>query len=143
MLYLGHFSFAEEEGTGESAQSDSWHGYFTCVAEADDVEAAVRKFKVLLRRLRDRDDMFDGVQRIYLDSCIEIHSIPAAGFLAHLSLREGKDIGDISTSIRGATEEQAVAFHLESDEENEDGEPQESEPFIVFKHIRRRDHRPR
>jgi hypothetical protein len=98
---------------------------------------------MLIRKLHDRSDMFEDVQRIYLDSCIEIRSVPRGGFLAHFSLREGEEIGGISTSIRGATEKQAIAFHLGSDDDDEDGEPRESESFIVFKRRRHRNRGPR
>jgi hypothetical protein len=143
MLYLGHFSFAQESRRRGSTPPKPWHGYFTCVAEADEVEAAIEKFKALVRKLRDRSDMFSGVERIYLDSCIEIHSVPRGGFLAHFSLKEGEEVGGISTSIRGATKKQAVAFHLGSDDENEDDELHESEPFIVFRHTHQRDRGPK
>jgi hypothetical protein len=90
---------------GENRLSlNNWHGYFTCVAEADEVEAALKKFKAPVRKLRDRSDTFSGVERIYLDSCLEIHSVPRGGFLAHFSLREGEEVGGISTALRGATE---------------------------------------
>ena len=89
--------------------------------------------------------MFSGVERIYLDSCLEIHSVPRGGFLAHFSLREGEEVGGISTALRGATEKQAVAFRLGSDDGDEDGELHGSEPFIVivFRHTHQRDRGPK
>jgi hypothetical protein len=51
MLELGHFSFTQESRRGESTQLESWHGYFACVAEADEVEAALKKFKATRSRV--------------------------------------------------------------------------------------------
>lgn len=132
MLYVGHFSFAAERRRSGSAQPESWHGYFTCVAEADTIPEALNKLKKLIRRLRNRHNMFTDVERIYLDSCIQSHSIPRGGFLAYYSLREGADTGDISTSIRGATPKQAIAFSLGAAVDDTDDEPREIRPFIVF-----------
>lgn len=37
---------------GENRLSlNNWHGYFTCVAEADEVEAALKKFKATRSRV--------------------------------------------------------------------------------------------
>src|ERR687894_730581 len=37
---------------GENRLSlNNWHGYFTCVAEADEVEAALKKFKATCSRV--------------------------------------------------------------------------------------------
>jgi len=75
--------------------------------------------------------VLEGVSEIYLDACIEIRRVPAQGFLAHLSSREGEDLGGISTSVHGAKPSEATAFDLGPDDSDE---AQEAEPFIVLAH---------
>src|SRR5690606_27372102 len=77
MLYIGHFAFARDgnhHGYGPS------HGYFTTVIEAPDIETALDKFKTLLHKLREDEDLFDDVNAVFLDACIECHTIPPTGF---------------------------------------------------------------
>jgi hypothetical protein len=50
MIYFGHFSFVTAS-TGAHEQEEVWHGYLTCVAQAESVELALAKFEALLRRL--------------------------------------------------------------------------------------------
>ena len=63
---------------------------FTCVVEGESVEIALAKFEALLRRLRRSHEIFTGVDRVHLDSCIEIKSIPARGFLAYYCEEKGE-----------------------------------------------------
>ncbi len=128
MLYLGHFSFVEQ-AKGKKA---AWHGAFTCVAEGKDVHDAVRKFDALITKLGETDEAFAGVGEIYLDSCVEVRSIPRAGFLAHLTLDEGEYTGGISRSLAGVTQKTAAAYYI-GDEEAEDGEEHDVVPFVVLK----------
>lgn len=130
MLYLGHFSFSQDMPREDTRGTEPWHGYFTTVAEAPDANAAVKKFQRLIKRLGS-SEMFEGVRDIYLDVCIEIHAIPARGFLAHFSSHTGEDLGGISTSVRGAQLKEATIFDLEADDSEEE---QEREPFIVLRH---------
>jgi hypothetical protein len=69
---VGHSSFSdlgrvevESRGTGCSPGSQTPH-----------IDAAVEKFERLIRDLAKRHDLFDGVSEIYLDSCIELRSLP-------------------------------------------------------------------
>jgi len=79
MLYVGHFSFADpDSGTDEVP----WHGLFTLVAEGKSVGVAVRKFERQIRDLDKRHGLFDGVSEIYLDTCVELRTVPRAGYLA-------------------------------------------------------------
>lgn len=50
MVYVGHFSFVEDEA-GSLVGDEPRHGYFTAVAEAKDVEDALEKFRTLICRL--------------------------------------------------------------------------------------------
>ena len=61
MIYIGHFSF---KNPGRGQDSNGWHGYFTCVAEADSVEKAGDKFHLLLRRLRKSSTVLDELDGV-------------------------------------------------------------------------------
>jgi hypothetical protein len=128
VLYIGHFDFVEED--------DRRHGYCTCVAEAENVDAAMEKFKSLIWSLKKNDDLFDGVQDVFLDSCIEASSIPEAGFLAHYTVYVGEIRGSISTSIRGVEPDQCSAYDWADDEEDGDEDNDEQIhgriPFVSF-----------
>lgn len=128
MLYLGHFSFSQRLRRRRRRSAEPWHGHFTAVADAPDPNAALSKFRRLLGRL-GRHAMFEGVREIYLDVGVEIRSVPAAGFIAHFSMREGDDPGGVSTSVRGAKPSQAMGFSLEP---NDSAEEQQVEPFVVL-----------
>ena len=136
MLYLGHFSFDSTEPT-TGKRSRAWHGYFTCVVEADDVNVALERFKRLILELRKTSDLFQDSEGVGLEACVEIRSVLRHGFLAFYNLLEGEDQGGVSTAIRGANERQAVAFraHVPGDEGSED--ELEAEPFVTFRPARR------
>ena len=131
MIYLGHFSFCVDPSRNPG-ETDPRHGYCTCVAEAESIDAALDTFRSLLHRFRVADDLFDGIVKVYLDSCVEIRSIPAGGFVAHYSERRGEHPGEISTSVRGAGEDQAAAYYVGPDDEDRDDTTAAMEPFIVF-----------
>jgi hypothetical protein len=131
MLYLGHFYFNETAQETALQQRGPAHGYFTCIAEAGDAEAAIDKFKTLLRTLHREGDLFEHVREVYLDACVEIRSIPKQGFLAYFTSRQGEDLGGISTAIRGASEREAVGFDVGT-EDAASGQPRPVEPFVVF-----------
>jgi len=125
MLYLGHFSFSQDMARQDPKEVKPWHGYLTTVAEAPDADAAIRKFRRLLRKLGGTE-MLEGVREIYLDACVEIRTVPARGFLAHYSSHAGEDLGGISTSVVGVKESEATVFDLGDDDSEEE---QTVEPF--------------
>ena len=89
MVYLGHFSFdSHDSRVGE--RPGTWRGYFSCLAEAESVERALDKFDTLLRRVARTSTVFSEVEEVYLDSCIEIKSIPRNGFLAFYKESRGE-----------------------------------------------------
>lgn len=45
---------------------DVAHGYFTTIAEAEDVEDALMKFRDLIIKLHKEEDILDGVTEIFL-----------------------------------------------------------------------------
>jgi len=125
VLYIGHFDFVEKD--------DSHHGYFTCVVEANNVTAALEKFRTLIRSLKEEGDLFDSIEEVYLDSCVEVSTIPKAGFLAHYVSYSGERRASISTSIRGAESDECSAYAFGvPDEDQEEEETYEVEPFISF-----------
>ena len=131
MLFLGHFSFTYESRLG-SRRKQPWHGHFTAVAEARNVDAALEKFAALIDDLAVKNDLLSEVEEIYLDSCIEVTSIPRAGFIGQVNLQEGDSPGGISTTLPRTAEKHAVSYHLEPESEEPDGS-YEPWPFVVLK----------
>jgi hypothetical protein len=140
MLYLGHFSFEQTERR-RRLRAQASHGYFTCVAEADDIDGARVKLERMIRKLHKKTELFENVVRVDLEVCVEIRSVPRDGFLTFYNVMEGEDPGGISTAIRGATRREAVAFRAGPSDEHDLEDEHEVEPFIAFEPPRRRDRR--
>jgi hypothetical protein len=141
MLYLGHFSLDRLERRRRA--SAAWHGYFTCVVEAADMDDALAHFHRFIATLRETDgELFEDVTEVHLEACVEIRSVPRTGFLAFYNLLEGENRGGMSTAIRGATEREAVAVRIGAPDEQDSDEAHEVEPFIVFQRTRGRHRRP-
>ena len=131
MLFLGHFSFAYESRIA-SRRAEPWHGHLTALAEARNVDAALEKFGALLHDLAEKNDLLDDVEEIYLDSCIEVSSIPRSGFIGQVNLQEGDSPGGISTTLPRTAEKNAVSYHLEPEAQEADGS-YEPWPFVILK----------
>lgn len=124
MLYLAHFSF-DGEYKGEPT-----HGWFTCMVEADDIEASVDDFHHLINKLQKDEDIFQFVTKVYLEDIIQIRQVPEEGFLGHYSSSPGEAPPSIATTCWGDTDSYCESFSpISSDNE----ESQEIEPFIVFR----------
>ena len=131
MLYLAHFSF-DGEHKGEPT-----HGWFTCMVEADDIEASVDEFRHLINKLQKDEDIFQFVTKVYLEDIIQIRQVPAQGFLCHYSSSPGEAPPSIATTCWGDTDGYCESFsHTPSDSE----ESKEIEPFIVFRGDEDRSH---
>lgn len=131
MLYIGHFSFAfESKQRRKPAQP--WHGHFTAVVEARDANAALTKLEAVVRASAEGAELFSDVSEIFLESCVEVKSVPRAGFLAHMALEEGETLGSISTTLPAVDRKYATSYHIEPDTVDEDG-AFDAEPFIVLK----------
>jgi hypothetical protein len=131
MLYLAHFS-SDGEYKGEPT-----HGWFTCMVEADDIEASVDKFHHLINKLQKDEDIFQFVTKVYLEDIIRIRQAPEAGFLGHYSSSPGEAPPSIATTCWGDTDSYCESFSpISSDNE----ESQEIEPFIVFRDDEDRSH---
>ena len=68
---------------------------------AESVDRALNKFDALLRRLARTSTVFSEVEEVYLDSCIEIKSIPRNGFMAYYKETRGECNESISTALIG------------------------------------------
>ncbi len=138
MLYVGHFSFSAAPAEGDEPS----HGVFTCVAEADDVDVALEKLRTLVVRLKEEDDTLTGVTEVYLDSCVEVRSLPEAGLMTYWITWPHEETSSISTGLRWAEDGEAVGYsvlpddehvHDEScDHEHDDETEFEVEPFVEF-----------
>lgn len=131
MVYVGHFSFEKDKANG-LVDDDSCHGYFTTIAEAKDIEDALERFKTLISRLHSEGDILDGINEVFLDACVECRAIPDSGFLAHFVAWTGQAKGSISTAIRGADDEQVVAYSLGPEDLDDESDGYDIEPFISF-----------
>ena len=123
MLYLAHFSFDGEY------KGDPTHGWFTCMVEADGIEASVDEFHLLINKLQRDEDIFQFVTKVYLEDIIQIRQVPEEGFLGHYSSSPGEAPPSIATTCWGDTDGYCESFSpITSDAEG----AQEIEPFIVF-----------
>lgn len=133
MVYIGHFSFIRNsEKVDDRVNNNSFHGCFTLVAEAESVESALEKFRDQILNLNNEEDIFYGVNEVFLDACIECKTIPDSGFLAYFVEWTGLADGSLSTTIRGATEEQVNAYSLGTETIDDDSVSFEEEPFLVL-----------
>jgi hypothetical protein len=130
MVHLGHFSFFAA-AVDSGGRQEPLHGYFTFVAEAESVEEALAKFEALILRLHRSHDIFTGVERVHLDSCIEIKSMPKRGFLAYYCEEKGKPLPAIATSLFGVGANYAASYEWIGGPDIEE-ENSWREPFVIF-----------
>ncbi len=137
MLYLGHFSFS----AAPTDEDPAAHGVFTCVAEAAGVDAALDKLRALIVRLKEEDDTLVGVTEVYLDSCVEVRTMPEAGMMSYWISWPHEETASISTGLRWAGDDEAVGYSILPDDEHEhdescdhgdEGDEFEVEPFVEF-----------
>lgn len=127
MLYIAQLSFherGEEEGQGN----------FSCVVDADGVDAAADRVADVIERVAETTEVFDGLSEVYLDEVIQIHRVPEGGFLAHWQWAPDGKEETISTVIPGVDEKDCEAFTPGPEEGDEEGEDEgvSVTPFIVF-----------
>jgi len=113
MLYLAHFSF-DGEYKGEPT-----HGWFTCMVEADDIEASVDEFHHLINKLQKDEDIFQFVTKVYLEDIIQIRQVPEEGFLGHYSSSPGEAPPSIATTCWGDTDSYCESFSPTSTDDEE------------------------
>jgi hypothetical protein len=126
VLYVGHFSFDQHASGGAGTP---WHGLFTCVAEGASIDAVIPKFNRLIRGLAKQHAVFEHVDEIYMDACIELPAVPAAGVLSYITVRAGEDIGGISSSLLGNKARGPMSYACGAGGDGAD-EPQRMKPFL-------------
>src|SRR6266566_3394442 len=133
MVYLGHFSFESHDSTLPE-RPPNWRGYFSCMAEAESVDRALNKFDALLRRLARTSTVFSEVEEVYLDSCIEIKSIPRNGFLAFYKESRGEWNETLSSSLIGVrSNHHLVACEFTAEQRVDCVDSSVAQPFLVFR----------
>ncbi|MFO7554982.1 MAG: hypothetical protein R6W88_07235 [Desulfobacterales bacterium] len=135
MIYIGYFSFDEL-----GAENEARHGYFSCVAEAEDVDEAVNKFKYLIMSLNSRNEsnnMFRNIAAVYIEDIIEIQHIPEKAFVTRIQSSSGEFPKSVTKSLPHGIEPGVNAYgwipDVEKTESNENQEEYKtSKPFIRF-----------
>jgi len=103
LFYVGHFSYIGPEPEFKAEGRET--GWFTLLAEAESVDAAVEKFHDLLELLGSWFTGFETVAQVFLDEITEVNGLPSAGVLAHLHMYPEDRFGHIAASLPGVPEE--------------------------------------
>lgn len=132
MLYIGHFSFDEL-----SPDNDVRHGYFSCVVDSTDAEAAVNEFKELIFSLKKMDDVFNNIHKVYIEDIIEMRNVPHKAIVTRIQSSAGKFPKSVTKSLPHVAAPGINVYGWAPDiEENEtDRKPDEyktTKPFIEF-----------
>ncbi len=120
MLYLGHFTF-DPPAEDDEDEEDSRHGYFSVLAQAESVDEAFDKFRALIPSARVRRDVFAPGTQVWLDSCVEVRSLPPEGVIAHMVVALGEE-GSLSASLVGAARGVGGAYGWGADDAERDDE---------------------
>ena len=94
MIYIGHFSF-DEIGAGQEVR----HGYFACVVDSTDAEAAANEFKELIFSLKKMDDVFNNIQKVYIEDIIEMRNVPHKAIVTRIQSSAGNFPKSITKSL--------------------------------------------
>lgn len=130
MLFLGHFSFLGHHPDGPN-EGEPMSGHFSCVVEADDVEAADRRIRALVNEHRRKFDEFAGVSVIFMDALVAIKAVPKKGAVTYFA-EYFQDLPDtLSAALPHASSRHFDAYSLEPDDEGDEDEA-EAVPFMVF-----------
>ena len=128
MLYLGHFSFH-----GSHQEGEQQYGFFNCVIEADSVERATELIRVHIQKVKASDDLFDGVDEIYLDEIIEIPEVSSEGLITNYICIHGDMPPLLRCPIENNESTGAECYGWISDEdEHPENEAYEIKPFVEF-----------
>lgn len=122
MLYLAQFSFSGKH-TEEPLEGQEVSGHFNCLVDAVDVEEADRKLRALLRETKRKHEILDGATIVYLDSLVEVKSIPKKGMLTFFAeyFQEMPDTIFAAVPHAGARYCEAYSFG-EGEDDDEEGE---------------------
>jgi hypothetical protein len=131
MLHIGHFSFDEQDRRGTSR-----HGYFTCIIDASDPEAATAKFGEHILEMKKKEEVFANMAAVYLEDMIKVEAVPKEPVVTWLQSSEGEFPRSISHSLPAVTKDGIEAFGLPTNvDKHEAGKGKGymvSEPFIRF-----------
>ncbi len=131
MLYIGHFSFDE---TG--AEQGRRHGYFTCIADADNVDDAVDSFRSLIENSRAEKESFANIAAVYIEDVFEIRSVPEAATILRMQSSEGEFPKSVSRTLPFTETDNIDAYGWAPDVRNirkaDKEEVLEMEPFLSF-----------
>ena len=94
MIYIGHFSFDEL-----GAANEVRHGYFSCVVEIENAEAAANEFKELIFSLKKMNDFFSNITTVYMEDIIEMRDVPRRAICTHIQSSAGEFPKSISKSL--------------------------------------------
>jgi hypothetical protein len=115
MLYIGHFSF-----DGRKGKDQDRHGYFTCIVDASDPDAAASSFAGQITRLQRTEGPFAQMARVYLEDIIQVRQLPSEPVVTLVQTFEGVFPPSVSHSLFGVETEGFEAFGLPSNVDREE-----------------------
>ena len=131
MLYIGHFSFDEDDFTGSER-----HGYFTMVTTAQSADEALQMFKTAIKERKGKDAIFDPILAVYIEDIIQIPELPQAPIITRLQSSAGEFPESVSHSLPGVEQDGIEAYGFAVDLKQIETQPvddyKEMTPFIRF-----------
>jgi hypothetical protein len=123
MLYVTHFSY-------EGPETNPVHGSFVCLAEAEDLDACLKKCHGLIADLHAKGDLDGNLRHIYLDAAVQVKAVPQAGVLTHMITRPGPLTTFKSLSLPDESDGACEALAVSPDSKGRQGV--DKEPFITL-----------
>ena len=132
MIYIGHFTFDEF-----GPEKEIRHGYFTCMVDTNNAEAAAIEFKELILSLKKMDDSFSKIVAVYLEDIIEIRDIPRRAIVTRIQSSAGEFPKSVSKSLPNVKSPgiNVYGWAPELEENESDRNTEEyvaAKPFIEF-----------
>ena len=121
MLYLGHFSF-----DAKKEDSQQTYGYFTCVANANTAEEAVKKLRSSIHKMRQTEKLLNGTVDVYLDDLIELSNVGDEPIVTRYQVSEGEHPVYMDSSLPVGDVEACQAYRWS------ENKGEQSEPFIRY-----------
>ena len=121
MDFLAHFSF---DGAGS--------GYFTMLVDAKNPEEAIDKFRAKILKVKKEGELFEGVERIFLDDIIQINKITQQAAVLRFESTSSDGTRLSINPVDGKNLEAFQWFPEGKEEECDKGE-YTVEPFVEFK----------
>lgn len=132
MLYVGHFSF-----DGIDGENTARHGYFTCLIEAPDADAAVAKFAGHILELKKTEPPLTEMVHVYLEDIIQVEAVPQEPIVTLVQSSRGEFPDSISVSLPGVVKDGIAAYGLPTNVEAHEAEENQGrflypKPFVSF-----------